>query len=353
MNLDFELAPAEVWVEAAIIALSVFATFLVVRAIGRFVTHRFSGADEVSLRAVPARLLDHTSIWVPAVLSLWAGSLVFDFRSEVADVLRAIAVLAAILQVALWGTDLVAFWAERYRARSAPEAVAATTSTIFAVRFVATLVLWAVLLLLALDNVGIEVTTLVAGLGIGGIAVALAAQSVLGDLFASIAIVVDQPFVEGDFIVTGDIRGTVEKVGVKTTRIRSLDGEQLVIPNNDLVSSRIHNYKRMDERRVLFTIGVEYGTTAEQMELAPRLIREAIEAQEGVRFDRAHFRAFADFSLNIEAVYFVLSPEYGVFMETHQAVNMEILRTFREAGIAFAFPTQTLHLVRDGAAETS
>jgi small-conductance mechanosensitive channel len=220
------------------------------------------------------------------------------------------------------------------------------------VRFVATLALWSLLLLLALDNVGIDVTTLVAGLGIGGIAVALAAQSVLADLFASLAIVIDQPFVEGDFIVTGDLAGSVEKVGVKTTRIRSLSGEQLVVPNHDLVSSRIHNYKRMEERRVLFTIGVEYGTTAEQMELAPRLIRAAIEAQEGTRFDRAHFRGFGDFSLNIEAVYFVLSPDYAVYMETHQAVNMRILRDFRDAGIAFAFPTQTVHFVRDAVVES-
>jgi len=351
LDLNVELAPAEVWVRALIIAGSTFAAFLGMRAVGRLVSHRWSGGDEVSMRAMPARLLDHTSIWVPALLSLWAGSLAFDLRSEAETALQAVAVLAAILQVALWGTDLVAFWAERYRARSTAEGAAATASTIFAVRFVATITLWALLLLLALDNVGIEVTTLVAGLGIGGIAVALAAQSVLGDLFASLAIVIDQPFVEGDFIVTGDIRGTVEKVGVKTTRIRSLDGEQLVIPNNDLVSSRIHNYKRMEERRILFTIGVEYGTTAEQMELAPRLIREAIEAQDGVRFDRVHFRAFGDFSLNIEAVYFVLSPDYAVFMQIHQAVNMQILRTFRDAGIAFAFPTQTVHVMREAAIE--
>jgi small-conductance mechanosensitive channel len=334
LDLNVELAPAEVWVRALIIAGSTFAAFLGMRAVGRLVSHRWSGGDEVSMRAMPARLLDHTSIWVPALLSLWAGSLAFDLRSEAETALQAVAVLAAILQVALWGTDLVAFWAERYRARSTAEGAAATASTIFAVRFVATITLWALLLLLALDNVGIEVTTLVAGLGIGGIAV-----------------VIDQPFVEGDFIVTGDIRGTVEKVGVKTTRIRSLDGEQLVIPNNDLVSSRIHNYKRMEERRILFTIGVEYGTTAEQMELAPRLIREAIEAQDGVRFDRVHFRAFGDFSLNIEAVYFVLSPDYAVFMQIHQAVNMQILRTFRDAGIAFAFPTQTVHVMREAAIE--
>ena len=298
-----------------------------------------------ALRAIPARLLDHTRIWVPIVLSLYAGSLALDLRSEVETALRVVAVLGAILQVGFWGSDLIAFWAERYRARGTEQASAASTSMIFAFRFVGSLVLWAILLLVALDNVGVDVTTLVAGLGIGGIAIALAAQNILGDLFASLSIVLDQPFVEGDFIVTGDMVGTVERVGIKTTRLAALSGEQLIVPNNDLVSSRIHNYKRMQERRIVFSVGVEYGTTSEQMELAPKLVREAIEAQDLTRADRVHFQGFGDSSLNIEAAYYILSPEYGVYMDIQQAINMQILRTFRDAGMSFAFPTRTVHVV--------
>jgi small-conductance mechanosensitive channel len=197
---------------------------------------------------------------------------------------------------------------------------------------------------LALDNLGIEVTALIAGLGIGGIAVALATQNILGDLFASLLIVLDKPFVLGDFIVVGDFVGHVEKIGLKTTRLRSLSGEQLVVSNNDLLQSRLRNFKRMIERRVLFTVGVTYDTPLEKLAAVPGMIREIIESQPDVRFDRSHFKEFGSYSLNFETVYFVLSPEFGRYMDRQQAINLAIYDRFAQNEIKFAYPTQTLFL---------
>lgn len=202
----------------------------------------------------------------------------------------------------------------------------------------------AVIVLLCLQNLGVDVTALIAGLGIGGIAVALAVQNILGDLFASLTIALDELFCGGDFIVVGDEMGTVEHVGLKTTRVRSLSGEQLVFGNSDLLSSRIRNFKRMTQRRVVINLGVTYSTPPETLEKIVRLIREAIEAQPGVTFDRAHFCRFGASSLDFEAVYYFSSPDYNAHMDTQQAVHLGIARAFREQKVEFAFPTQTLYL---------
>jgi small-conductance mechanosensitive channel len=217
-----------------------------------------------------------------------------------------------------------------------------------AIRFAARVTLWTAILLVALDNLGVQVTTLVAGLGVGGIAVALAVQNILGDVFCSLSILFDKPFEIGDFIVVGNLAGTVEHVGVKTTRVRSLSGEQLVFANSDLVGSRVHNYKRMQERRVLFEFGVTYDTSPEQVAAIPTLLREIVEALDHTRFDRAHFKAFGDSALVFEVVYFVIVPDYNAYMDTQQAINLAIMRAFAERNISFAYPTQTIYLQRSG-----
>jgi small-conductance mechanosensitive channel len=185
---------------------------------------------------------------------------------------------------------------------------------------------------------------MIAGLGVGGIAVALAAQNILGDLFASLSIILDKPFVVGDFLIIGDFLGSVEKVGVKTTRLRSLSGEQLIFSNNDLLGSRIRNYGRMFERRVIFSIGVTYQTPADKLRAIPDMLREAVESQQPVRFDRAHFQKYGDFALIFEIVYYVLSADYKQYMDIQQAINLQINEDFEEHGIEFAYPTQTLYV---------
>jgi small-conductance mechanosensitive channel len=208
-------------------------------------------------------------------------------------------------------------------------------------------VLWGLGVVFLLDNLGFKVSTVVAGLGIGGVAVALASQAILGDLFSYFSILFDRPFEIGDFIVVGELMGTVEHVGIKTTRLRSLGGEQLVFANADLTGSRVRNFKRMEKRRVLFRLGVTYNTTTAQLEGIPELLKSVIASTPGTQFDRAHFFSYGDFSLIIEAVYYVLSADYNVYMDTQQRINLGVKKEFEARGIEFAFPTQTLHLLRD------
>ena len=207
--------------------------------------------------------------------------------------------------------------------------------------------LWVVGLIFFLDNMGVKVSAVVAGLGIGGIAVALAAQAVLGDLFSHFAILFDRPFALGDFIVVDDFKGTVEHVGIKTTRVRSLSGEVLVFPNSSLTGSRIRNYQALRERRVLFTLGLTYETPAQKLKDVPGLLKEIIAGTPGTRFDRAHFKGFGDSSLDFEVVYFMLVPEFNALMDAQQAINLELVRRFEAEGIEFAFPTRTVVLERE------
>jgi small-conductance mechanosensitive channel len=202
--------------------------------------------------------------------------------------------------------------------------------------------IWAVGLLFLFDNLGYNVTTIVAGLGIGGIAIALAAQNILGDLFNYFVIFFDRPFEVGDFITVDDKKGTVEHIGIKTTRLLSLNGEQLAFSNSDLTKSRIHNYKRMDRRRVVFNLGVVYSTTHEKLQKIPSIIKDIISSQELATFDRAHFAKFGSYSLDFEIVYFIESADYVPYMDTQQAIYLGIFKAFADEKIEFAYPTQTV-----------
>jgi small-conductance mechanosensitive channel len=250
------------------------------------------------------------------------------------------------IQVGMWGVGLVRYGishALREKSHDDP----ARTMGVTVLGFIGQVIVWSLVALLSLDNMGVNVNSLIASLGVGGIAVALAAQNVLGDLFASIAILLDKPFVVGDAVQIGDFNGTVERIGVKTTRLRSVNGEEIVMGNNDLVSSRMRNFKRLTERRVVLTFSVEYGTPAEQVERIPSLLKEIITAEPATRFDRAHLAKLGDSALVFEAVYFVLSAEYGVFMDTQQKINLEILKRFQSEHVALAFPTQNVRWFGD------
>lgn len=207
--------------------------------------------------------------------------------------------------------------------------------------------LWCIGLLFIFNNLGFDVTAIIAGLGIGGIAIALAAQNILGDLFNYFVIFFDRPFEVGDYITVDDKKGTVEYIGLKTTRLKSITGEQLVFSNSDLTNSRIHNFKRMERRRIVFTFGVIYQTTSQQLEKIPTILKGIIETKEGVAFDRAHFQKFSASSLDYEIVYFVETSEYNHYMDLQQKINIEIFNAFAAEGIQFAYPTQTLFLSKE------
>ncbi len=213
-------------------------------------------------------------------------------------------------------------------------------------------IIWLLSLVFLLDNLGYDVTAVVTGLGIGGIAIALAAQTILGDLFSYFVIFFDRPFELGDFITVDDKSGTVEYVGIKTTRIKSITGEQIIVSNTNLTNSRVHNFKKMERRRVVFTIGVTYQTTAEQLKQIPDIITTIIESTEHVAFDRCHFFGFGDFSLDFETVFFVDTNDYATYMTARQHINLRIFEAFAKEGIEFAYPTQTLFVERSGQPST-
>lgn len=208
-------------------------------------------------------------------------------------------------------------------------------------------IIWMIALVFLLDNLGVKISAVVAGLGIGGIAVALAAQAVLGDLFSYFVIFFDKPFETGDFIVIGDKMGVVEHIGIKTTRIRAIGGEQLVFSNTDLTNSRVHNFKKMEQRRVVFKLGVTYQTPSEKLKIIPQIVKDTIEAQEGATFDRGHFASYGEFSLNFEFVYYVIGADYNKYMDIQQAINLSVFEAFERAQVEFAYPTQTLFISKN------
>jgi len=205
-------------------------------------------------------------------------------------------------------------------------------------------VIWGLAIVFFLDNIGFKISTVIAGLGIGGIAVGLAAQAILKDLFSYFSILFDRPFEVGDFIIIGDFLGTVEYIGAKTTRIRSLGGEQLIFSNTDLTDSRVRNYKRMDKRRVVFKLGVTYQTSLEQLKEIPKVIENIVKNVKDTIFDRAHFFSYGDFSLIFEVVYYVIGSDYNKYMDIQQEINLAIKEAFQKRKIEFAYPTQTLYL---------
>lgn len=206
------------------------------------------------------------------------------------------------------------------------------------------IMIWAIGVVFVINNLGYNVTTIITGLGIGGIAIALAAQTVLGDLFSYFIIFFDRPFEIGDFVSVGDKSGNIEKVGIKTTRIKTLSGEQLVCSNTYLTNNPLHNFKKMHERRIVMKFGVTYQTSSEKLRRIPDIVKEIISAQDSVRLDRGHFSGFGDSSLNFEFVYYVLSGDYGLYMDRQQAIGFNILGRFEHEGIEFAYPTQTLFI---------
>jgi len=326
-------------VAAAVFVVLHVAVRIIVSRLGSLSSHTETMWDDLAAAA-----LQKTCLPLQLVLAVYVAGAFFmpdGAGDHISTVIKAAVVLALIFQGGLWAHAGLAFWLDSFRRKKADKDPGAVT-TLGAVGFIAKVTVWAVVLLLVLDNLGVRISAIIAGLGVGGIAVALAVQNILGDLFASLSIVLDKPFVVGDFLIVDDYLGKVERVGLKTTRIRSLSGEQLIFSNNDLLKSRLRNYGRLYERRVVFSLGVVYQTTREQLEQIPSIIRQAVEAQENTRFDRSHFKDYGEFSLNFETVYFVLTPDYNTYMDIQQAINLTVYSEFEDRGIEFAYPTRTL-----------
>jgi small-conductance mechanosensitive channel len=324
-------------------AVGVFLALWLVRGLLRRKYARLAATEATELLEIPLQTASRTTLPFLLVVAAAAGAVALGVEGGAAAGVQKVVTIAFFWQAGLWVSTALVAWLDHRRKVTLDEDKAVAGS-IGIIRFVARLAVWAMVLLLTLDNLGVDITALVAGLGIGGIAVALALQNVLGDLLASLSIALDQPFVIGDFVIVGEHMGTVEYIGIKSTRLRSLTGEQIVMSNADLLASRLRNYGRMYERRVVFTLGVTYETPRDKLlRIAPRL-REIVEAQEGVRFDRAHFAKYGPYSLDFEVVYHVQSPDFGSYMDAQQAINFRIHEAFETLGVEFAYPTQTLRV---------
>lgn len=334
------------WLTALLVTVGVLVALRVLQSVLARRLYRFTRRTQTDIDDWVGELAIKTRFLPMVALSLYLGSRVLTLPEQVATWIWTVAMITLLIQVAIWVDALVYFWLNRYQ-KQYLEDDAARATTVRATTIVVRITLFSIFVLLALDNIpGVQVTTLVTSLGIGGVAVALAVQSILADLFASLTIALDRPFVIDDFITVGEFMGTVEHIGLKTTRVRSLSGEQLVFSNSDLLSSRIRNYKRMEDRRVTFTVGVACETEYEKLKRIPDIVREIIESHEQTRFDRAHFKAYGDFSLDFEVVYYMLNPDFGLYMDIQQAINLSLLRRFAEEGIELPYPTQTLYVNR-------
>lgn len=337
------------WAEVLPAVLAGLLTIIVLRTGLRLAISRLRTLSKHTTSTVDdglVRVLEGTStvlIWIVGLL-VGLGLLPLDDRWHGRVSQLWFAVVA--LQIGLWGQRAVALLLEAHQRRAAAatdsQALSATATLL---RWGLRGMLWVVILLAVLSNLGVNITAFVASLGIGGVAVALAVQNILGDLFASLAIAVDKPFEVGDFIVVDDVAGTVEQVGLKTTRIRSLGGEQIVMGNAELLKRTVSNYKRLQTRRVEFGFGITYDTPAKQVAAIPPLVKSLVEADKQLEFLRAHFKAFGESSLDFEVAYRVLDPSFDVYMDRQQALNLGLMRELQQRGISFAFPTRTVNIV--------
>ena len=276
------------------------------------------------------------------LLMIYSGLSYLSFGGKTQNILRIAILVAGTFFAIRLITSVITYLVENFTRTQEDAEIKRKQAR--GIIIIVNIIIWIVGIVFLIDNLGYDITTLVAGLGIGGIAIALAAQAVLGDLFSYFVIFFDKPFEIGDFIIIGDKMGTIEYIGIKTTRIRALGGEQLVVSNTDLTNSRVQNYKRMEKRRVVFSIGVLHETPTEKLKKIPGIIKNIIESQPDLQLDRVHFSAFGDFSLNFEIVYYIPSADYNLYMDRQQAINLAIFEEFQNEKIGFAYPTQKIFL---------
>lgn len=327
------------WLGAGVLIALIMLAFLLVRFILiRRLQRRAVPQPGANLTALIHGLIRDIRWWVVFVIALYAGSLLLKLPDVLSvDVLPTLAIIAGLVQAAFWGDQFIRFLLGRYiRSRSGDEVDGDTAYNLL--QGVLRFVLWVLIVLMIIENLpGVEITPLLAGLGVGSVAVALAVQNILSDLFASLSIVLDKPFVVGDSIEVDTFSGTVENIGLKTTRVRSTTGEELVFSNSDLLGSRIRNYRRMNERRAVIELRVAYDTPIDKLEALPALIEQEISSVDLVRFDRAHLKTLSDFALIYEIVYWVLVPDYRTYMDTLQEINLRLLNRLEQERIEIPF----------------
>jgi small-conductance mechanosensitive channel len=316
-----------------------FALRVVCKQLGKRAAQTHTHLDDITLT-----VLGGTQRGLIAVAAIVIGLGVLDLPDRWEARISQLWFIALTLQIALWINRAVTLVLQRHVERRTSQGTANDGAPAALMSWGIRTALWTIVLLAILSNLGINITAFVASLGVGGIAVALAVQNILGDLFASLSIAVDKPFEVGDFIVVDTIAGTVEKVGLKTTRIRSLSGEQIVTSNTELLKRTVSNYKRLEERRIVFKFSVGFEATTEQLAEIPRRVRRIVESNTRLRFDRAHLQALSAGAIDFEVVYIVLDADYNLYMDFQQDIYLALLRDLESLGVALAYPTRTVHL---------
>jgi len=321
------------------------AVYIFVKIFDRFFLNRITGLIKKYSQSLAEFLEDIILKRLYMLLYFLTFYLIFTQFETIAlldKIIQIILIIFTVIYSVLIIQDLLSYLIKKYwdKKESSDEQQKLMSISLIGLR----IIIWSIALLFVLDNLNIEITGLITGLGIGGIAVAFAAQNILNDLFNYFTIFFDKPFDIGDFVIVGDYKGNIEHIGVKTTRIRSLSGEQLIISNTDLVNSRVNNYKRMEKRRINFNFGLTYDTPLEKLKKVPEIIEEIITSQQGAEFDRAHFSNYADYSLLFEVVYYVTDSDYKVYMDIQQKINFILHEKLDQLGVEFAYPTQTIYL---------
>ncbi len=330
------------WLIAGAVAAAVWSVLSILR---RFLGTRYKKYSTAH-HSTPVRLifylLGYTKQFLFLAVALYAGQENLVFPPKLQHIISNSVLTLILLQVGLWAGRSVRFYLEIKEMERGADRVFAGSLDI--INFVARMLIWSLLILVALDNFGVNITALLAGLGVGGVAVALALQNVLGDLFASLSIALDKPFVVGDSLNIDTYTGSVERIGIKTTRLRSESGEQIILSNADILKSRVRNYGRMPEQRVLMNLRVNYTTPGEKLQAIPKLLEGIVRAQPNLRFDRCHLKTLGDSSLLFELSYFVIQPKLNPLMDLQQIVNFRIIEEFQRLDIGFAYPTQRVVL---------
>ncbi|GBU14979.1 mechanosensitive ion channel protein MscS [Polaromonas sp.] len=297
-------------------------------------------------------VLSSTHRWLLLLAALLIGLNMLELNEHWSARVEQLWFIAIAVQLGLWLTRAIAIGLRRYEERHGSPNMTQVSASAMLLSWSLRTLLWAVVMLSVMSSLGLNITAFVASLGVGGIAVALAAQNILGDLFASLSIAVDKPFEIGDFIGVNNLSGTVQYIGLKSTRIRSLNGEQIIISNTGLLKEVVKNYKRMQDRRIVFKFGVTYDTTPAQAEAISGMVKRLVESNPLLRFDRAHFQGFAENSLDYEVVYTVKEPDYGLYMDAQQTLNLQLMRELSALGVQFSSPTRTVYMASSDKAKS-
>ncbi|MEH6566640.1 MAG: mechanosensitive ion channel family protein [Halopseudomonas sp.] len=351
MNWD-AIANRDLWLNLGIIAVVALLSYLVLKTALRIIANRLramANGARGRFASIAAEMLDRTSQVLLLALSLLLALKFAELPEGWESAMSHGWFIALAFQIALWLDIAVRLWMESLTRDG--KARNPVTTTIIGIML--RIVVWTMMLLSILGNMGVDITAMVASLGVGGIAIALAVQTLLSDIFASLSIGIDKPFEIGDFVVFGDVAGNIEHIGLKTTRIRSLSGEQVVCSNADLLRQTLHNYKRMNTRRIVFKFGVTYDTPSEKVREIPRLMKRIVDSLDNANFDRAHFLAFDDSQLTFEVVYIMQVSDYNQYMDAQQEINLQLLDGIREMGVQFAFPTRSVEFIGGSFPEVS